>query len=529
MKLLTLVCLSFIFPFCCSLNKHAQRRRCILPKRTRTSLKHLTRIRGGESEARNLLLESKKQQQQVSKFPILKSEWKRFLCMSGMMFLFIYIYTTVRDTKDSLIVTKCGAESLPFLKLYGVTPSAALFLIAYSKLSNSLSKSMLFYVSMGPFVIFYVLFAFVLYPMRDQIHILFPSTTLLEGNVRASGLSLLRYWSFSLYYIVSELWASVGVPIFFWQSANDVTSINQAKRFYPLFAVLGNLAPITSGKVMSKVVSLQKGNDDVGFGQTLKILATIKLFAFIGIFWIYRSIFHDSCKSSKEKKPQKPSPQKPSLKESIQELSQNKEVTFIAAMVLSYNMCVELSEVLWKGILNQRFLNKSEYMSFMAQFSQIVGLCAICLQLCSSEILRRFGWKYTSLITPISMAFFSIFFFTTLTVFKQKTHLHFIFGTILLVISKITKYSLFDPCKEIAFIPLKPEAKIKGKAAVDILGSRLGRNLANASQQVLVIIMGGTILKCAPALAVLYFIAVILWSKSVISLGGMIQKYENEN
>jgi len=29
--------------------------------------------------------------------------------------------------------------------------------------------------------------------------------------------NLMRYWSFSLFFIVSELWASAGVPLLFWQ------------------------------------------------------------------------------------------------------------------------------------------------------------------------------------------------------------------------------------------------------------------------------------------------------------------------
>jgi hypothetical protein len=53
-------------------------------------------------------------------FPITKSEFPHFAAMSFMMFLFIYVFTTVRDTKDTLVVSNCGAEAIPFLKLYGV-------------------------------------------------------------------------------------------------------------------------------------------------------------------------------------------------------------------------------------------------------------------------------------------------------------------------------------------------------------------------------------------------------------------------
>lgn len=154
-------------------------------------------------------------------FPIRKYETRQFIAMSIMMFLFIYLYTTVRDTKDTLVVSQCGAEAIPFLKMYGVMPAAFLFIIGYSKLSSMLSKQMLFYAALIPFFIFYTLFAFVFFPNREFIH--FASSSLSESsegalsNIMTSAMNLIRYWSYSLYFIVSELWASAGVPLLFWQ------------------------------------------------------------------------------------------------------------------------------------------------------------------------------------------------------------------------------------------------------------------------------------------------------------------------
>ena len=50
-------------------------------------------------------------------FPIEGWEVPKFLSMSCMMFMIIYVYTTVRDTKDTLVVSACGAESITFLKV----------------------------------------------------------------------------------------------------------------------------------------------------------------------------------------------------------------------------------------------------------------------------------------------------------------------------------------------------------------------------------------------------------------------------
>ena len=158
----------------------------------------------------------RKNQHISSSIPITPAEIPHFASMSIMMFLFIYVFTTVRDTKDTLVVSNCGAEAIPFLKLYGVMPCATAFIVLYSKMSNVLGKQTLFYVTLVPFFIFYGVFAFVLFPNRDLIHFPVVDGAAGGGAVNAA-MNLLRYWSFSLYFIVSELWASAGVPLLFWQ------------------------------------------------------------------------------------------------------------------------------------------------------------------------------------------------------------------------------------------------------------------------------------------------------------------------
>ncbi len=169
---------------------------------------------GSIKKGGDLAISSKSKKEQMhpkSSFPIAKDELAQFVFMSTMMFLFIYFYTTVRDTKDTLVVSNCGAEAIPFLKMYGVMPMAMGFIIAYSKLSQFLGKKALFYTTLIPFFGFYALFAFVLFPNRDLIHFEWNSSS------NHAALNLIRYWSYSLYFIFSELWGSVGIPLLFWQ------------------------------------------------------------------------------------------------------------------------------------------------------------------------------------------------------------------------------------------------------------------------------------------------------------------------
>ena len=195
-------------------------------------------------------------------WPVHNFEIKKVIPMALMMFCVLFNYTILRDAKDGLVVTApgSGAETISFLKLYGTLPFAIILMGIYAKLSTILSKQGLFYIMVSIFVVFFTIFAYIIFPLKDALHA--SSETLVSWKVMFPRLQwflpLIANWSYSLFYIFSELWGTVGLSVLFWQFANDITKIPEAKRFYPLFGLIGNVGLLCSGYMLYMITDRYK-------------------------------------------------------------------------------------------------------------------------------------------------------------------------------------------------------------------------------------------------------------------------------
>lgn len=470
-------------------------------------------------------------------WPIHGYEIKKLLPMFFMFFFISFNYTILRDTKDSLVVPASGAETILFLKTWGVVPAAIIFMLVYSKLSNMLSKEALFYTTITPFIVFFGLFALVIYPLKDALH---PDTSYLV-SIAPEGLrgliAVYGNWTYSIFYILAELWGSVVLSLMFWGFANDITRVTEAKRFYSLFGLGANVALLASGPAIwyfSKAREHLPKNVDA-WGVSLNYLMTMVVIAGIMImaiyWWINRYILTDpQYYDQKEEKVIKKAKPKMSIGQSIAYLASSKYILCLAILVICYGISINLVEVTWKNQLRVQYPNPNDYSAFMGQFSFMTGLVTIFMMLfVGSNVIRRKGWTFAALITPVVLLITGIGFFGfvlfrdqlagyILALGTTPVMLAVLFGAAQNIMSKSSKYSLFDPTKEMAYIPLDQEQKVKGKAAVDVVGARLGKSGGAVIQQVLVVTLG-SIAAYTPYVAVILFLIIGAWIVAARSLG----------
>lgn len=480
-------------------------------------------------------------------WPIHNHELKKFLPLGLIMFSILFNYTALRDTKDTLVVNSAGASAISFLKLYCVTPCAILFVIFYAKLTNILSKEHVFYAVVTPFLVFFGAFGFVIYPNLDALH---PSQAFLAeltaSYPRLSGfIDIFGYWAYSLFYVLSEIWGSAMIALMFWQFANQVVRMRESKRFYGLFVVVGNVALIFSG------AAVKFFSDDIRhfyphyseadlWGVSLKWLMSgvvvMGIFA-MGLYrWMHVAVLTDKrYYDPSEAKPEKKKKEKPSLAESFKLIVSSPELGLIATLIMAYGVTINLVEVQWKEQLKLYFAgDRGAYNGFMGDYSLWTGIVTIVFSLLiGSNILRIMSWFKAAIITPMFILFGGSAFFLFIlsadiaqirgfvenilaTIGTNPIAAATFLGAAIVLTSKAIKYSLFDPTKEMAYIPLDDELKTKGKAAVDVIGGRAGKAGGAFVQSMLLIAFATKdVVAIAPISFVVFAVTCLLWFVSV--------------
>lgn len=497
-------------------------------------------------------------------WPIYAHEHKKLIPMFCLFFLISFVYNVLRCMKVTLVVTAegSGAEVIPFLKVWAVLPGALLLTYFYTFLANRLSREKVFYSMILFFLSFFIFFMLVLHPNREALE-LNSLASFLQG-VLPEGckgmIAIVRHWSLSLFYVLSEMWSAIVLSVLFWGFANEVTTVDEAKRFYAIFALGANSSGIFSGQC-AQWLTLNQYNPSLPFGVDAwdqSLILQISTVFMIGLLilalyhWVNKRMVslenhsnsnqvkpvHSECRTNTSENLSNTAETKPSisLMECFKQLAKSRYMLYIVVLVVAYNIIYNLADVMWTEQVKQKFPDASDFNSYMNEVASWTGVFAtISALLLSGNVIRRFGWTATALITP-SIWLFTSFGFLGCLLFASNVqfneiiaglcnipiyNLILIFGTAQICLGRAAKYTVFDESKEIAFIPLSKEEQRKGKAVVDGIASRFGKSGGSLMIQVLIILCGDLALT-VPYVAAIFIVVMTLWLMAVRGLGKLV-------
>lgn len=472
-------------------------------------------------------------------WPIERAETKKVLSMLILMAFLCICYSVLRNLKDTVILTAkaSGAEVIPFIKVWGILPGAILFTWLYTKLRSRFNREQVFYLFVGSFVTYFLLFAFFIFPNSDLLNL-----NNLADQMRAtlpdgfSGLiAMICNWTFTTFYVISEMWSVLVLTVLFWGFANDITPMSQAKRCYGLLNIGSNMAPILGGVLANFFIQRSLASSVSSASHlhhtliSLTLLVSVFGIAAMGIFyWINRNVvpYEKNASDSLEESVKKSNKKRLSLRDCIRYISKSKYLICLALIVLGYNIAINFTDILWKDQLKKHFTDPNALLAHLNQVTIGIGCVATVGGLLFSILVRRFGWTFVAFITPLIMIAMAIGFFGFIFFESALTGIALaLFGTTPLVmtvylgslqncLSKANKYSVFDASKELAFLALDSESRLRGKAAIDGLGSGIGKSGSSLTYQAMILSLGSITLS-APYIAGILGLVFAAWIYSV--------------
>ena len=473
-------------------------------------------------------------------WPIASFELKKFIPMVVMIFFIATNYNLLKIVKDSTVVPALGAEVLPFVKVWMMLPMAVLMTAFFSALVKIFNENRAFYIILSLFLSYFILFVFVIYPNRQFFNLDMIADFLLQ-YLPAGGkgfATMIRSWYLGIFYTMCELWSTTVLFVLFWGFANRTTPLHEAKRFYALFGLAGNSSGIFAPVFFnwaSNISIFPRWYLKSNWEQTLGIVCVAVLASGLittAIYYYLNNwvIDHKTTSASSNgfaKKKKKHS----SFIDSMKMLAKNPYVRNLTIVVLSYNIIINLTEIIWKDQIRLLYPNPSDYGHYFGKVMMVTGVMATLSDLLvCSNVIRRFGWTSAAMVTPMILLFTSIGFFGFILFdsYFESFLVHLLglsplaltafFGSMQNAMARASKYSLFDATKEIAFIPLDPESRIQSKAAIDGVCSRLGKSGGAVIYQGLFMTVG-SLGACIPYVAAIVGAIMVLWINAVKQMG----------
>ncbi|USO00628.1 MAG: hypothetical protein H6845_02340 [Alphaproteobacteria bacterium] len=422
----------------------------------------------------------------------------------------------LRVMKDTLLFSNNSSiEVVHFIKSCLVMPISIVFVYFYTKASLRFDAKKIIYFILSTFSIFFAIYALFIYPFRY----------LLQPNANVIKLLISKYaylkwvfviygsWSNALFYVFSELWSSIALNLIFWQFANSINTIQEARLTYVYFGILGNVGMMVGGGLISFLF-------ESNFYYKVPLMSLLISLIVLLIIMLYKFMFAvvDTVNLDKSNKGNF------SFKSMLHIFISSKYLRNIMLIVFCYHFTSNLIEVTWKSVLHSSNSNYELYGRDLGMIYMSSGFISILLFYLPSYLIKNMSWRNMGLLVPVSLTcvasiFYFVLFNSSIFQINYKFQLSVVslFGSIYYISNRFLKYSVFDPIKEIAYMPLTQSERLKGKTMIDVFGSKFSKAMSGYVQALFLILMpSATQTYISKYLVYIVALFMLVWIRSVL-------------
>lgn len=366
--------------------------------------------------------------------PVRKGEGMKAFLMFLYFFLTIASYYIIKPVRDSLFLTRFGAENLPYVWLATIFVLSGIVSV-YVRFAGKLKKNVL----LSSTVLFFICNLAVFWWLAG------------------TG----WHWLAAVFYVWVSIF-SIMVVTQFWLFTNDIFNPREAKRLFGFVGSGGILGGFTGGLITSRAVML------VGTRNLLLVAAAILLFC-VGLI---NYIWHREMKGRTEES--SPAPRKENAERTGQEtrrilkiIRTTKYLLILAGLVCLAKMVSTLIEYQFKTIVQAQIQGLDMRTAFFGRFFALLNAASFTMQFFfTSRILRKFGVSAALFLLPfglmiggLALLFNPVLWIAAFTMMYDGS----------------LNYSLNQSTKEVLYLPIARELRYKVKPFIDMLAYRTAK------------------------------------------------------
>lgn len=408
-------------------------------------------------------------------------ELLKFVLLAIGFFFLIGSYWPLKTLKDSIFINMVGPMFLPQAKL----ASLALFfplVLLYSKLVDVFSKEKMIYLVIG----FYgIIGLFLVYYLHHPITGLQNTTTSPD-----------RYLGW-VFYLFVESYISLMVSLY-WSFINDVTTPESAQKGYGLI-IFGT----QSGGVLFTLLGNYLSYDTTLYAHRVPLIALISISMFfviaVIVFILKHFVGDEHLKGYQTHTQTTDDVPKVGFLDGLKVLLTRPYVAGIFVLIFFQELLTTLMGFQMSLLVKNTYSDPGMVNKFLFEFALAIQVIACLFGLLGTSYFQRtFGIKFCLIAFPVLLGASLIGYMV-----------HPALSTIMYVmlIAKALNYALYQPAKEVLYIPTSKNIKYKAKAWIDMFGMRFAKASGSGIFSVLgaaTSLVGGT---CLGIIAVWVFLA----------------------